>query len=139
MKIQPHDDRSEILPLCYYGHPSLKKKACDIKKVTSEIKELANKMIKTMYHHNGIGLAGPQVGQNLNLVVLDITVDDKVEKERIFSSPGEHDLLGKMPLVLVNPKLSKLSEKKSSYVEGCLSIPGVTAEVVRPEFLQFEC
>ena len=134
--MKPFPDEIDILPLSYYGNPILKKKSRDILAVTDEVKILSKRMIKTMYAHNGIGLAGAQIGLNINIVVLDISVDSKPREDALPTSPGEINLLSNMPLVLINPKISSFSEQETSYEEGCLSIPGITAEVVRPEFIQ---
>ena len=115
---------SKILPLCYYDDPILYKKSCDIDEITLEIREFAELMINTMKANDGIGLAAPQVGETLNLVALDIPENDDRNGDRP-SSPGELFLLPHMPLVVVNPKLSMLSEQTSNYCEGCLSIPEI--------------
>ena len=132
------DDNTEIIPLCYYGHPALKQKCSDITVITDGITKLSERMIKTLRVNEGIGLAGPQIGRNINLVVLDIPIDKKDNGSPSFTSPGEMSLLPMMPLTLINPKLSEFSANKTTYVEGCLSIPGITAEVIRSEFVQLE-
>lgn len=127
-----------IRPLCYYGHPALKRKSNDITEISSNIVELSKSMIATMRAKEGIGLAGAQIGHNISIVVLDIPNDDRGKGKCGLTSPGEMGLLPMMPLVLINPKLSESSKQTTKYVEGCLSIPGVTAEVTRPEFVQLE-
>ena len=129
---------NDILPLCYYGNPILNKKSRNISAITEEIKLLSQRMIKTMYANNGIGLAGVQVGKMINIVVLDIPFESDRARNVMPTSPGEINLLPKMPLVLINPKISDFSDHETCYEEGCLSIPGITAEVMRPEYLQLE-
>ena len=89
-------------------------------------------MIATMKAHEGVGLAAPQIGASLNLIVLGVPMP--TEPEDIgFLSPGERMLLPRMPLALVNTHLSSFSEDTETRTEGCLSIPNVSAEVTRPE------
>lgn len=125
------------LPMCYYGHPALTRRSDTIPKLSDETRELCDRMIATMQAHDGIGLAAPQIGLNLRLVVLEIPMIDTAP-ELSFLSPGERALLPQMPLALIDPKLSHMSTNVGPYLEGCLSIPGVNAEVIRPEFLELE-
>ena len=138
MSLLDKDTNTGVLPLCYYGHPALKKKSKDVTEITSDITALSKQMIRTMRAKEGIGLAAPQIGRNINLMVLDIPSDDRDNGKLAFTSPGEMGLLPGMPLALVNPKLSNPSEQTIKYTEGCLSIPGVTAEVTRPEFVHLD-
>ena len=92
-----------------FPSPVLRKKSKAIKRVTPEIRKLANDMIEAMHAAPGVGLAGPQVGESIRLIVADI---------------------GAGALALVNPKIIKKGGKHSS-VEGCLSLPGVEAPVTR--------
>ena len=93
----------------------LKQKSVEIKTVDNKIKNLIDDMFETMYYENGIGLSAVQIGQLLKLVVIDIR--DKEEKNN--------------PLVFINPKIIKFSEEKQLMQEGCLSVPGQRAEVLR--------
>lgn len=127
------------LPLAYFGHPALGKKSRAIATITEEVRTLAGRMIATMREHDGIGLAAPQVGKNICLIVLDIPVDrPKAGDAPRPTSPGELVLLPRMPLALVNPRLSTPSPGGYSFTEGCLSIPDVRAPVVRPEYVQLD-
>lgn len=129
----------KTLPMCYYGHPALKKQSGDIGVVDPEIRDLAERMLNTMYEHEGIGLAAPQVGRNVRLITLAVPPPNTSDESPPFSNtPGELMLLERMPLVLVNPRLSDFSEKTNDYIEGCLSMPVIKGCVVRPEFLQLE-
>jgi peptide deformylase len=123
--------------MCYYGNPVLRKTCTDVAEITDDIRQLGEDMIVTMREHNGIGLAGPQVGKLLNMFVLEIPGldDDDVPG---FTSPGEIALQSQMPMVIINPKLSDFSEQILDYNEGCLSIPGVQGDVSRPEFVQLD-
>ncbi len=126
----------EIMPLMYYGNPILSKKSALITTIDDNIKRLAGLMIATMNHHDGIGLAASQVGYNINLIALDVPRHrDQDQDTRTFTTPGEEILLPQMPLILVNTRLHDFSENLTEYVEGCLSIPGIKSEVLRPEFV----
>lgn len=109
------------LPLVYYDHPTLRKKAIKIESITDAIKQLANDLTETMIYHNGVGLAAPQVGISLRIFVIR---DEQVGVDGSFHFGA--------PEVLINPILSHPSEEKEVMAEGCLSIPGVHAEVIRP-------
>ncbi|MBM3586387.1 MAG: peptide deformylase [Alphaproteobacteria bacterium] len=79
------------------------------------VRALAPKMLATMYAAPGIGLAAPQIGEGLRLIVLDIQPEEKPE-----------------PLVLVNPEIIAESAEAATREEGCLSLPGQYADVTRP-------
>lgn len=127
------------------GAPVLRKIAAPVAVVDDNIRKLASDMIDAMGYFNGIGLAAPQYGESLRLVVID------VPQESNTGSPGEALLLPKMPLVLINPEIVMSSEKSASREEGCLSVPGLYAPVCRPErvvlrtqimdgdFIEIEC
>jgi len=118
------------LPLAYYGDPVLKRKSQEVGAVDDDIRELAARMLVTMDVENGIGLAAPQVGRNLRL----ITVATHSPKEPLpaNASVGEMLLCPQMPLVLINPQLEAVDDQLCGFDEGCLSVPELTAEVVRP-------
>ena len=104
---------AKILKINTNPNPTLRKKSTeiDLKKINlSSLKRLAADMIETMHESDGVGLAAPQIGKNLRLVVIN-TVD------------GE--------LTLINPKITKKSFVKELGEEGCLSVPGVYGEVRR--------
>lgn len=94
-----------------YPDPLLKKKTKEIKQITKEYLKLIDPMIKIMDEHEGIGLAGPQVGVGESVIV----VKD-----------------GMRNLVFFNPRIVKASRKKEIDEEGCLSLPGVFVKVTRP-------
>ena len=110
-----------ILPVLQYPDPRLARVAQPIAAITPEICELAKNMVETMYARDGIGLAAPQVGENLRLVVMDISGPEKREDLRI----------------LVNPVLT-LSGDKVESEEGCLSVLDYSACVVRRERARVE-
>ena len=136
---QEKKDKSRILPLYYFDHTILRQRSLPIVEINESIHQLATDMIDSMYAHYGIGLAAPQIGQAIQLVVIDVNQDYR-DKPSIPSdgSPGEAALLQHMPLVLINPRLTDFSPHRIRYKEGCLSIPKVHADVGRPEYVKLE-
>ena len=102
------------------GADELRQSARRIGKVNDEIRELARNMLRSMYTAKGIGLAAPQVGVNLQLLVIDLDLENP-------DAP---------PLVLINPEITSASAGLETYEEGCLSIPGVYLDVVRPTAIE---
>ncbi len=124
------------LPVRIYGDPVLRQKSKPVGEITPAIRELARRMIVTMHDTVGIGLAAPQVGVNLRLITV-YTYDD----ERPIppdASEGERVLGPRMPLALLNPRILEVSAETSVFEEGCLSLPGIHGEVVRPNALFLE-
>ena len=116
-------------PVRTFGAPVLRAKAQAIPAITDEIRRLAEDMTRAMHAYDGIGIAAPQVGVSKRLVVFDIPAPE----EGTELSPGEAALLPLMPLAVVNPEIIASSSTLSEYDEGCLSVPGIFATVVRPE------
>jgi len=117
------------LPIAKYGNPILRAKGRLIEKIDDQIRELAENMIETMHAANGVGLAAQQIGQALQLTVLDISkVEDRPSTLKLNGK--EVDPAQAMPLVLINPQI-ELGEERVLESEGCLSIPDITADVVR--------
>jgi peptide deformylase len=109
-------------PIYYYGHPVLRVKAKLIAKIDEEIIQLANDMIETMIHYNGIGLAAPQIGVSLRIFVI---------REEILNPDGNYSLGPNE--VIINPVLSSPSKETETMLEGCLSLPKLHVEVSRPK------
>lgn len=103
-----------ILKIVEYGSPILRQKSKEVTKISKKIKTLITDMLDTMYHANGVGLAAPQVGENLRIFVIDVSDPD-----------GPIN-----PMVFVNPKIIKKSGAINSY-EGCLSFPKAYTNVRR--------
>src|SRR6266446_4722892 len=119
------------LSILQYGNPVLRVKGKPIDKIDSRIRELAQNMIETMRAANGIGLAGQQVGEPLQLTVLDISqVEDRPSTMKLNGE--DVDPKAAMPLVLINPLIT-LSEGSAVGTEGCLSFPEITGEIERAE------
>ena len=109
-----------VMPLVLLPQPVLRQVAQPVDDITDDILQLANNMAETMYAAPGIGLAANQVGLLKRVIVMDCARDD------------EPPALWKM----FNPEIIWLSEENTKMEEGCLSIPGHNAEVVRPSEVQ---
>lgn len=120
-----------ILPILQYGDPVLRTKGKRIDEIDNRIRELAANMLETMHAANGVGLAAQQVGEALQLTVLDVSeVEDRPSTLRINGT--DVDPKTTMPLVLVNPQIT-LSDQTDTGTEGCLSFPDITAEIERAD------
>ena len=117
------------LSILQYGDPILRAKGKHFEKIDNRIRELAQNMIETMHAANGVGLAAPQVGESLQLTVLDVSqVEDRPSTMELN---GENtDPQSAMPLVLINPEIDLGSETEMG-TEGCLSFPEITGEIER--------
>ncbi len=123
-----------ILPIVKYGHPALRQKGARVERVDADIRQLVSDMLDTMYEADGVGLAAQQVGQSLQLAVLDIR--GVTERPSTLVLDGkEADPESIMPLVLINPEVKAVGEPVAG-AEGCLSFPQIYADVVRPESVE---
>lgn len=95
-----------------YPHPSLRKKAKTVKQIDGNIRQLARQMLDLMYKEGGVGLAATQVGKPIRLIVVNLS-----------KKPSDE-------IVLINPQIN-FSQGKIEEVEGCLSLPGISARVTR--------
>jgi peptide deformylase len=118
-----------ILPILEYGDPILRSKGKPIDNIDDRIRELAANMIETMHAANGVGLAAQQVGEPLQLTVLDVSlVEDRPSTLKVDGK--DVDPKTAMPLVLINPEI-ELSGAIEVGVEGCLSFPEITGDIER--------
>jgi peptide deformylase len=108
-----------LLKIKTLGDPVLRKKSKPVESVTPELTQLAADMLETMYDAPGIGLAAPQIGESIRLIVIDLTKEDDPIKQ---------------PIILFNPEIIPQTEP-CEVEEGCLSIPGIFADVIRPEVI----
>ena len=123
-----------ILPVVKFGHPTLRQKGARIDSVTLTIKQLIADMFETMYANKGIGLAAQQIGQPLQLTVLDVRgANDRPSSLELKGKPA--DVPGFMPLVLINPEIQRVGDTVPG-AEGCLSFPEIFADILRPEFTE---
>lgn len=97
------------------GDEVLTKKCKEVTAMTERTRELIEDMLETMYEANGVGLAAPQVGILKRIVVIDVTGED--------------------PYVLINPRIIESSGEQTDQ-EGCLSVPGKSGEVTRPDYVK---
>jgi len=127
-----------VLPILTYPDPRLREVSKTVEKVSDEVKKLIDNMIETMYQAKGIGLAAPQVGKPLRILVIDILrppdPEDEEEDKQVLT---ELESKVKFPLVLINPVIVK-GEGETVYEEGCLSVPGYYEEVNRFNWVQVE-
>ncbi len=105
-----------VLPILITPHQALRAKARPVSPADdAAVRDLVPKMFETMYEAPGIGLAAPQVGIGLRLVVVDLMPDNESK-----------------PLTLINPRILKVSDEWATREEGCLSLPNQYADVTRP-------
>lgn len=97
------------------GDEVLNKVCREVKEVNDRTRELIADMLDTMYEANGVGLAAPQVGVLKRIVVIDVTGED--------------------PIVMINPRIVESSGEQTGY-EGCLSVPGKSGVVTRPNYVK---
>ena len=120
-----------ILPILQYGDPILRAKGKRIDEIDDRIRELAANMIETMHAAHGVGLAAQQIGEALQLTVLDSSAVE--DRPRTLQSDGKDaDANSAMPLVLINPEIKLLGQTEVA-VEGCLSFPEITADIERSQ------
>lgn len=110
-----------LLPLAYYGDPILRRNGDIVEQITPELRTLIEEMIETMDVNDGIGLAAPQVHHSIRLFILRTPM----EKEDGKFDFGEVE-------VFINPEIISHGQELWKRDEGCLSIPGIRAEVERP-------
>lgn len=108
----------EINGIVLSPDPRLRQECAPIEEITPEIERLAHHMMDEMFENGGCGLAAPQVGELVQLVVIDVD----------YSSREDYD-----PYVLINPVIVEQSDTTRPFNEGCLSIPGINCEIARPD------
>ena len=117
------------MAIVQYGDPVLRAKGKRITAVDNWIRELSANMLETMHEARGVGLAAQQVGETLQLTVIDVAgAEDQESTMRL--NGAEVDPKTSMPLVLLNPELS-LGKETVVGVEGCLSFPEITGDIRR--------
>jgi len=117
------------LSILQYGDPILRTKGKRVGEIDDALRELAANMIETMHAANGVGLAAQQVGEAIQLTVLDVSqVEDRPTTMKLDGQ--DVDPADVMPLILVNPEL-ELGRDVEIGAEGCLSFPEMTGEIER--------
>ena len=105
-----------VLEIVHYGNPILRKK-CEPVKDTLTIESIIDDMFDSMYEAEGIGLAANQVGLDMNLFIIDVTHTEEAEDTHIF----------------INGTIVATDGDDKVFQEGCLSMPGIALDVIRPE------
>ena len=108
----------EINGIVVSPDPRLRQECAEIEEIDGNIERLAEQMKRQMFENGGCGLAAPQVGELIQLVVIDTE----------YTSEKDYD-----PYVLINPRIVETSDTTRPFSEGCLSIPGINVEIARPD------
>ncbi|MCF8241472.1 MAG: peptide deformylase [Melioribacteraceae bacterium] len=112
-----------VLPITVYGDRILREKTKPVEKVNDEVIENIRDMFETMRNaQNGIGLAANQVGLDKSIFVIDLSIIEEYEKIK--------------PVVMINPEIISESDELINMEEGCLSLPNMRADVIRPESIR---
>jgi peptide deformylase len=114
-----------IYPIVIYGHPVLRKIASDINQDHPELQKLIDDLFETMYFSEGIGLAAPQIGKPVRIFVIDGKPYEEDEPE-----------LANFKKVFINARITERNGDAVPMNEGCLSIPGLREEVLRPSHIR---
>ena len=123
-----------ILPILAYGDPILKKDCEEIGQNYAELSILISDMFETMYKAKGVGLAAPQIGQNIRLFIVDGS--PFAEKEEGDEEDPLAEGIEDFKKVFINPIIEEEEGKEWSFQEGCLSIPKIRENVLRkPDIL----
>jgi len=110
-----------ILPITVYGNPVLRKVTAEIDSSYKDLDKLIENMYETMYKAEGVGLAAPQVNKSIRMAVIDATPFGEDEPD-----------LKDFKKVLINPEIVEYMGEGEPFNEGCLSLPGIREDVVRP-------
>lgn len=108
-----------IKKIVKYGTPSLREKSKEVHKISKKVQILVEDLYDTLYALNGVGLAAPQIGENLRVFVIDVGTDPKTMN----------------PITFINPKILKKEGAVNSY-EGCLSFPDAYTNVRRYKYVK---
>ncbi len=125
-----------ILEILKYPDPRLREISQPVEKFTPELKKFAKDLLETMYAENGIGLAAPQVGNQIRMLVIDTRPRDtkgRYEKNDMSELEGNIE----QPLVIINPEIVK-GEGKTTFSEGCLSVPSFFEDVERHKYIELK-
>lgn len=120
-----------------YGSPVLRKQAEPVTVVNEKIRQIAREMKEALRIFDGIGLAAPQIGLSIKMVAFEVPFES-MKKSGMPPTPGEVLLLPRMPMVVINPEIIGYGDETGFADEGCLSVPGLYAEVERPLTVTFK-
>ncbi|CAL7959491.1 Peptide deformylase [Alphaproteobacteria bacterium] len=129
--------QGKLMPITIEPNVKLHAPSRPVEKINDEICQLMHNMLVSMYHYDGIGLAAVQVGVHLKIIVIDV---DKVhfnntqakKSNSINNVDTQFFIHNGKPLFMVNAEILEFSKEVSVFEEGCLSLPGIRAEVARP-------
>ena len=125
-----------LLPIVKYGRPILRQKGERIRPERENLRQLIDDMLETMRHAKGVGLAAQQIGQAVQLTVIDIR-EAKEMKSEMWINHQPSTINQHMPMILLNPKITPLNDPVPGQ-EGCLSFPEIYGDVLRPETVDVE-
>ncbi len=114
-----------ILPIVLYNDDVLRQKAAPVKDDSPKLQKLIDDMFDTMYEANGVGLAAPQIGESLQLFVVDADVMVEDSDEEAFG-----------PMTFINPEIVSSGELHVEFEEGCLSLPDLREKINRPDVIR---
>lgn len=114
------------LSIRYYGDPVLREESCSVGPLTEKIRTLAGNMVETLYAEQGVGLAAQQIGSTDSICVIHVPAEWDVDADGNRLHPEFV-----MPMILLNPQLSKPSAETDTMEEGCLSFPDIKAPIRR--------
>lgn len=128
-----------ILDILKFPDPRLRKKSLPVEEITTEHEDFSKSMLETMYSFNGIGLAAPQVNKLIRMVVIDTRrpVEEAQELRYELGDATELEQAVPQPLVLINPEIVN-KKGKTTYDEGCLSVPSYYETVERFEYIEVQ-
>jgi peptide deformylase len=124
-----------ILPVVAYGHPTLRKVCAPITPEYPQLNDLLNNMWETLYNSNGVGLAAPQINHPIRLFLVDsLQIVEGADEEDKDEYKDEKPI----KQVFINANILELNGDDWKYNEGCLSIPKVREDIMRPEQVVIE-
>lgn len=116
-----------IYPITVYGDPLLRQIAKPIDKDFEELPKLLEDMFETMYFSDGVGLAAPQIGKSIRIFVIDAS-----------SAAEDEPALEGFKKAFINPEIIELSGDEWAFNEGCLSVPEIREDIIRPETVRIK-
>jgi len=118
---------ADALHLVLYPDPTLRVRAAPVEGVDDDVRKIVRRMLEVMYEEQGIGLAAPQIGVSRRIFVLHVPPNDD---DRTLDSDPPSATDG--PMVFINPEITALEEAPEAFEEGCLSLPDIRGDVLRP-------
>lgn len=122
-----------ILPIIKYPHPVLRIPCFPVDEITSELIQVGFDMLETMQSAGLVGLAAPQIGKTIDLLVADVCKSKR--PSRLFIQGQEVSLESLMPLILFNAEITPDESERELGFEACGSLPGIRVEIERPSFV----